>query len=66
MRFDSANNGGQGDFLTICLAQAVFDKAVVVGFQGDLFVPLIPFSMDNFLTILCSISLEIRVGVLRS
>jgi hypothetical protein len=38
MGFGSANNGSQGDFLTIGLPQAVFDKAVVVGLQGDLFV----------------------------
>jgi hypothetical protein len=38
MGFGSANNGSQGDFLTIFLPQAVFDKAVVVGLQGDLFV----------------------------
>jgi hypothetical protein len=31
MRFGSTNNGGQGDFLTIFLPQAVFDKAIVVG-----------------------------------
>jgi hypothetical protein len=31
MRFGSANNGGQGDFLTIFLPQVVLDKAVVVG-----------------------------------
>jgi hypothetical protein len=30
--------GSQGDFLTIFLPQAVFDKAVVVGLQRDLFV----------------------------
>ena len=38
MLFSSANNGGQGDFLTIFLPQVVFDKAVVVGLQRDLFV----------------------------
>jgi hypothetical protein len=38
MLFGSANNGGQGELLTICLPQAVLDKAVVVRLQGDLFV----------------------------
>jgi hypothetical protein len=38
MLFGSANNGSQGDFLTVGLPQAVFDKAVVVGLQGDLSV----------------------------
>jgi hypothetical protein len=38
MGFGSADNGGQGDLLAIFLPQAVFDKAVVVGLQGDLFV----------------------------
>jgi hypothetical protein len=38
MLFGSTNHGGQGDLLAICLPQAVFDKAVVVGLQGDLFV----------------------------
>jgi hypothetical protein len=38
MLFSSTNHGGQGDFLTIFLPQVVLDKAVVIGFQRDLFI----------------------------
>ena len=38
MFFGSTNHGGHGDLLAIFLPQVVFDKAVVVGLQRDLFV----------------------------
>jgi len=38
MLFGSANDGSQRDVLAIFLPQAVFDKAVVVGLHGDLFI----------------------------
>jgi hypothetical protein len=38
MLFGSTNHGGQGDLLAIFLSQTVFDKAIVVGLQRDLFV----------------------------
>jgi hypothetical protein len=43
MLFGSTNHGGQGDLLAIFLSQTVFDKAIVVGVQRDLFV------LDNLL-----------------
>jgi hypothetical protein len=48
MFFGSTNHGGQGDLLAIFLSQAVFDKAIVVGLQGDLFV--LDDSLFNHLT----------------
>jgi hypothetical protein len=43
MLFGSTNHGGQGDLLTILLFQVIFNKAIVVGVQRDLFV------LDDFL-----------------
>jgi hypothetical protein len=38
MPFGSVNDGGQGDLLMVGCPQAVFNEAVVIGFQGNFFV----------------------------
>jgi hypothetical protein len=38
MLFGSTNDGSQGNLLVIFIPQVVFDKAVVIRLQGDLFV----------------------------
>jgi len=38
MLFGSTNDGRQGNLLVIFIPQVVFDKAVVIRLQGDLFV----------------------------